>query len=156
MPRPWSFSVTSQYKTDGSDALYSPVELRIRGGICDPGIDTDCDLAADEVDNCPDIANLDQADSGGLLVPVADGIGDACQCGDLSRNGVIEALDLDLLRQALADPVDAALSPEALATCGVYGSRACDIVAATVLARALGGYGAPGIAPVCTASRGSG
>ncbi len=65
-------TVTAQHKTDGIDALHSPVELRIRGGVCDLAIDTDCDLSADGIDNCPNSWNLDQADTD------LDLLGDIC------------------------------------------------------------------------------
>ena len=50
------------------------------------GIDTDNDGAIDTNDNCPNIANPDQADSDG------DGIGDACE-PDADSDGVADSID---------------------------------------------------------------
>ena len=44
--------------------------------------DTDGDGIDDVDDNCPFVANADQLDRGGVNTSVADGTGDACQCGD--------------------------------------------------------------------------
>ncbi len=52
--------------------------------------DTDADGVPDCVDNCPDIANSDQADADG------DGFGDACDdcsVGDADRDGVCDDID---------------------------------------------------------------
>ncbi|MDD3814727.1 MAG: thrombospondin type 3 repeat-containing protein [Desulfocapsaceae bacterium] len=45
-------------------------------GFCVIGVDSDNDGISDDTDNCPDVANPDQADADG------DGIGDVC---DLNR-----------------------------------------------------------------------
>jgi YVTN family beta-propeller protein len=51
-----------------------------------PFVDTDGDGVIDDLDNCPDIANSDQADADG------DGIGDVCE-PDTDGDGVIDDLD---------------------------------------------------------------
>ena len=48
--------------------------------------DVDGDGVNDDVDNCPDVANADQADAD------ADGIGDACEA-DSDGDGVIDDVD---------------------------------------------------------------
>ena len=52
-----------------------------------PFHDCDADGVADAVDNCPQRANPGQEDTGGIANAVADGIGNACQCGDVTANG---------------------------------------------------------------------
>jgi hypothetical protein len=52
-------------------------------------------------DNCPLSANADQADSGGLLGSVPDGTGDACQCGDATGDGIVDAGDLTAMQLCL-------------------------------------------------------
>ena len=60
-------------------------------GLCDSYGNTEtvalADLDGDGLtgfaDNCPQIANADQLDSGGVATTTPDGIGDACQCGDV-------------------------------------------------------------------------
>lgn len=51
--------------------------LRIKFRIDRPAVDGDGDGALDWVDNCPTVANADQADA------VGNGIGDACRCAAL-------------------------------------------------------------------------
>ena len=47
--------------------------------------DADLDGLANDLDNCPSVANEDQLDRGGIDTTAPDGIGDACQCGDVTR-----------------------------------------------------------------------
>jgi len=49
--------------------------------------DPDSDTIPNEADNCPYVANLDQADSDG------DGIGDACVTSDVDADGFLDHLD---------------------------------------------------------------
>jgi hypothetical protein len=72
----------------------------------------------------------------------ADGIGDACPCGDADDNGTLGAHDVQLI--AAGNPV----APE---KCSVTGGMECDLEDARALAAALRGN--PGaIAQVCTAA----
>ena len=59
-----------------------------------PEPDTDDDGIPDGQDNCPYVPNIDQLDSGSVgFGSPADGIGNACQCGDVSGDGVITSAD---------------------------------------------------------------
>ncbi|MEM6638755.1 MAG: endonuclease/exonuclease/phosphatase family protein [Pseudomonadota bacterium] len=69
----------------GSD--HDPVLVRLDFG----GTDTDGDGVADEMDNCTLVPNADQRDSNG------DGFGNLCDA-DLDNNGVVNFIDLGLLR----------------------------------------------------------
>ena len=70
---------------------------------CDlPDLDTDGDGVLDEVDNCVEVPNRDQADSDG------DGIGDACEAGDplfvrgdVTQDGGVDIADAVKLLQFL-------------------------------------------------------
>jgi len=64
-------------------------------------IDSDQDGVPDSTDNCPRVANANQADSGGFGTTSADGIGSACQCGDVNGDGKVDASDITTLRKAL-------------------------------------------------------
>ena len=90
--------------------------------------DTNCD------DNCPLEPNPTQMDSGGIEGALADGVGDACQCGDVSDDGSVAQADLDAIRQQLTDPT-ATVSAQRKCV-GALDDR-CDIVAAARLQRLL-------------------
>ena len=108
-----------------------------------PSLITGCD------DNCPAIYNPLQNDSGGVGGP-ADGIGDACQCGDVAgNNGSVDILDWVVLVRNLAGltPLD---SPE---KCSVIdsGPRSCDLQDVTPIRRALA-FLPPGLSQDCQAA----
>lgn len=109
------------------------------------GADSDADGIGDAGDNCPFRANPGQENANG------DAAGDACQCGDVSGDGLVATEDLDALRSHLAGL--APLAPAMLERCSVRGSAAsCDVVDVAVLGRALEPTPlAPGVALVCTA-----
>jgi hypothetical protein len=118
-----------------------------------PNADADADGLPNASDNCPLRANPDQADSGGPGSALPDGIGNVCQCGDVSDDGVVGAGDVQALRGALAaGQLDALPAP---AKCRVNGAwQPCSVVDVVLLERALaspGGLG-PGIEKTCDAS----
>jgi hypothetical protein len=96
------------------------------------------------------VAN-DQGDSGGVGASGPDGIGDACQCGDLDADGDADLGDAALLRGALADP-GAALGPVAAGRCSVSGDAlGCDVLDVSILTRANASL-APPLAQGCAAA----
>ena len=121
--------------------------------------DSDGDLVPDASDNCKYKANADQADSGGVNSSVADGIGNACQCGDVNNDGTVTATDATVLTRVLVGLSPyfsvAAMGP-GLAKCNVAatptpGVAGCTASDATVISRALIGL-TPGIAQGCDAA----
>ena len=100
--------------------------------------DLDSDGLANAADDCPFVANPRQQDLGGFgAASSPDGIGDACQCGDVTGSGRVDSGDVTAIRQSLANPA-AALSPAALDRCAVFGDLAdCNVVQVSVLRRAL-------------------
>jgi hypothetical protein len=113
--------------------------------------DFDGDAIQEEVDNCPYFANASQSDSGGVAStgdPAgarADGIGNACQCGELTLDGRVVQTDLDALRGSLSgQPLD----PTAAPRCSVSGGTSCDAADYAVLRRALAQAG-PGVQLTC-------
>lgn len=61
--------------------------FRIVLGCDDPG-DFDCDGLANAVDACPHFASQEQGDSDG------NGVGDVCECGDQTGDGLVNIADL--------------------------------------------------------------
>ncbi|MGE0857895.1 MAG: hypothetical protein AB7I01_06525 [Gammaproteobacteria bacterium] len=101
--------------------------------------DTDQDKILDRLDNCPFIQNNPNTDNGGVGTGSApDGIGDACQCGDLDGDGRVTLADAGRIRQALADPEGAALTGPELGRCAVDPDGAgCDVLTASLIERAV-------------------
>src|SRR5262249_2661074 len=64
-------------------------------------VDPDGDSFPFSVDNCPYVANPSQSDVGGIKTAPPDGIGDACQCGEVNNDGRITAADLSAIRAGL-------------------------------------------------------
>jgi len=131
--------------------------------------DDDLDGVLNGSDNCRYTANPTQADSGKLGGAGADGIGDACQCGDIDNNGQVTSADVTQLKRAILG-----LSPlnsiggiiygqpvpgvPILNKCNVAATTAgtalseCTSADATVIQRALLGL-APGIVQGCKAAK---
>jgi para-nitrobenzyl esterase len=146
------------WNLNASNALTNSLQLAgaLRDGRCAqvetlaPTLNGDLDGFTNERDNCPFATNSNQADSGAIASTTADGIGDACQCGDTSNDGVVDAQDVALLRSSLA--AIAPLSPLAAAKCNVEShSAACDVVDVAVIRRNLALH-APAIQQVCAAA----
>jgi uncharacterized repeat protein (TIGR03806 family) len=82
-----------------------PLAVTLLGSWIDTGlatIDSDGDGDPDSADNCDYEPNANQADSGGWLSTASDGIGDACQCLDVTPGGQISASDSARLRSYLS------------------------------------------------------
>jgi hypothetical protein len=102
-------------------------------------------------DNCVVTANADQADDGSVGGNGApDGLGNACQCGDVSGDGRVTRLDGALVRAFATGQIDELPFP---AKCDVVGDPACGVADARVIFRALQGL-PPGITPSCEAAAG--
>ena len=63
-----------------------------------PHLDSDADLIQAYRDNCPFAYNPTQSDLGGVLSLAPDGVGDACQCGDVNDDAVVDELDSSAYR----------------------------------------------------------
>ncbi len=98
--------------------------------------DSDGDGVEDPIDNCLHFANASQSDVGGIGASAgADGIGDACQCGDVTGDGSVTTTDAVLITRALLVPPTATLARPDL--CDVGGSSACSTADAVIVTRAL-------------------
>jgi len=100
------------------------------------GGDADGDGVLDGADNCAQIANANQSDVGGVGTGSGpDGIGDACQCGDVSGDGRVTTNDATLILRANLVPPTATLARPAL--CDVGGSGGCSTADSAIVQRAL-------------------
>jgi len=117
-------------------------------------LDRDSDGIPDSVDNCPSIQNNPASDVAGVGDGSApDGVGDACQCGDLGEDGTAGSADLARYRAFLADPDGAPLTSVESTRCGAFGDPfRCSLVEVVALARAIEGL-PPGIAQSCFAAQ---
>ncbi len=141
-------------RSDGTAIPAANVRLVSTG---DGDEDDDNDQIGDEADNCPKFANFDQRDSGGVLTAAGDGIGNPCQCGDFSGEGVVGAVgppvpveDVEGCQEALAGlPVDAASAER----CSVAGGPTLTLLDIVTLDAQLAGQSLPAgraIEQVCT------
>lgn len=101
-------------------------------------LDSDDDAVPNDVDNCPFTANPTQQDSGGLgYGSPSDGIGNACQCGDITGDGQVTDTDAAFIkRQALGLAAPLFLSPE---NCDVSGDGKCSGIDGTLVRHAAAG-----------------
>jgi hypothetical protein len=67
------------------------------GGFCAGGANTFC------MDNCKYVHNPSQADGGGIADQGPDGIGDACQCGDVTGDAVVNGTDATFIKREALD-----------------------------------------------------
>jgi Chitobiase/beta-hexosaminidase C-terminal domain len=155
MPTPLALgSVVTATATDpnGNTSTFSPCATVASG----PPNDGDGDGVLNASDDCPMVPDAAQSDSGGVGGTAPDGIGDVCQCGDVTLDGAVTASDVTLYREHLANPTGIPFLADTSGKCSVFGalSSQCDIVDLVVLRRALAGR-LPGVAQVCRSSSGS-
>ncbi len=109
------------------------------------GGDTDFDGVCDSDDNCPYVSNPSQSDAGGVGAAGADGIGDVCQCGDVTGDGRVLGSDVFAIRTALAAAGGPMAAPERCSVTGAIDAgvlpsgarRDCDVADFVRLERAL-------------------
>lgn len=108
--------------------------------------DGDGDGVEDHLDKCPYTFD-DQADSNG------DGIGDACQCGDVDDDGFVTEADGLLVKEAALslDPYMAAVGLPGFDKCDVGGTEGCSGLDGSIVIRAVNGH-APALQQVCAAA----
>ncbi len=127
-----------RFAANVAGATPSGTSVAASGGFAEVsvGADADGDQVFDASDNCPFASNPDQLDRGGIGVgSAADGVGDACQCGDVSGDGRVTIADVTVIRRSLLAPPTATMSRPQL--CDVGGSAGCTLADATIISRAL-------------------
>ncbi len=99
----------------------------LAGGF--PTLDSDADFVPAYRDNCRFTFNPGQEDTAGILTATPDGIGNACQCGDVDDDGDVDDFDINRFRDSLAVIPGTALTPAGTAKCSVIESAGpCDIL----------------------------
>jgi len=131
-----------------ADAVWTAFKWKLQEAV-----DTDGDTIPDQYDNCPFAPNTDQKDSGGINTTVPDGIGDACQCGDVNNDGIVNIADKTALSRSLAGlpPYGSVAAMPGFNKCVVSSGGACNLAANTIITRALSALG-PGIQQKCHAA----
>jgi hypothetical protein len=100
------------------------------------GLDADVDGVIDRLDDCPFAADPLQEDHGGIGSGSApDGIGDACQCGDVNGDGSVTLTDAILITRSQLVPATATLAKPDL--CDVGGAAGCGLADGVIVRRAL-------------------
>jgi hypothetical protein len=137
------------FERSGLGPLPDLDEVRLIGQF-NPAEDEDGDGIQDLADNCPFARNADQADDGGFLSDVPDAKGNACQCGDGSRNGIVQGSltpsedDIAQLRDFLLGRITVpAIRADVAARCSVAGTPDCDIRDLVFLQKAFDDTTAP-------------
>ena len=106
-------------------------------------------------DNCPTAPNANQKDSGGINTTNPDGIGDACQCGDVTNDGIVNVSDKTILGRSLAllSPYFSVGAMPGFNKCNVNTpvNGSCDTGDKTVIGRTLANL-PPGILQNCHAA----
>lgn len=121
----------------------------------DPGppAAADADGVPDASDNCPATWNPDQADGAGIGSDLPDGVGDACQCGDLTGEGTGDSADVYSYRLGLAAAQFAPNPSRCNLADPPSGTVACDLLDVVVLRRNLVGL-PPAAQQLCSAATG--
>ena len=104
-PFPFGEGAFTLIVTDVPGELVSPsvTVLFVPGGAEPPvfPVDLDFDGVVDSEDNCPATSNPDQRDRGGIGTTEPDGVGDACQNGDVNGDGIVDIEDVVVLRRGI-------------------------------------------------------
>src|SRR6185436_10691329 len=117
--------------------------------------DWDGDGVPNAGDNCPYAANPGQEDGGGVNTNTPNGVGDACECGDVSGNGKINGQDSNAIKRHGLGGTPNPLFVEAC-LCDVSGNGSCNGQDASAVSRAaLGLVPNPLFANACEARTGA-
>jgi hypothetical protein len=141
-----------------ADAAWAGADLDAVSAV-ESGEDGDGDGVSDAADNCPLVGNPGQEDRGGVGVgSPADGIGDACQCGDVTGDGRVTPSDAAVVQRSLLVPPTATLTRPELCDVGAGSPNPatldCSISDAVVIRRALLSPPTASIGQTCPAADG--
>ena len=138
-----SHSVDSSVGYSASSS-FSEIFVKQYSSVVSANVDSDLDGISDDIDNCINTPNADQLDRGGINSSIADGIGDACQCGDVNGSGDVDNTDAILIKRYTLDLLPSIMTDH----CNVNGGNTCDNTDAILIQRAVLGL-PPGLAQTC-------
>ena len=116
-----------QYSHDES-AISNGMAIEFSLPVTSLCADQDGDGICDTGDLCPYASDPGQEDTGGTGGDLPDGIGDACQCGDVTDDGRITLTDFVQIRQFVASGGTALPSPSFVPDkCDVSGDQQCSL-----------------------------
>ena len=147
-------STTPSIRMPAGSLVPDPLAESLLGAWIDSGLgvlDSDGDAIADGADNCAYESNATQGDAGGWLSSTRDGIGDACQCGNVDALGVVNLLDRTRLRQYLSGNTGVAAAKLERRSAYTDAAGRPSILDLTHLRRAFAGSEAP-LAQICPAA----
>ena len=127
-----------------ASSSFSEIFVKQVSSVVSSNVDSDLDGVSDDIDNCINTPNANQLDRGGINSSIADGVGDACQCGDVNGSGRVDNTDAILIKRFTLD------LPPSINTdhCNVNGGNTCDNTDAILIQRAVLGL-PPGLAQTC-------
>jgi hypothetical protein len=142
---PWDAAADPNYQpvddpNHNEISRYEIAQVKVWEDPCEgPGEEVDCDESC--ADNCPYVPNPGQEDTGGIANQGPDGIGDACQCGDVTGDGKVNSADATMIvRRALGLTAPDFNVP---CNCDVTDDGKCDSADATMIVRIALGLTAP-------------
>ena len=123
----------------------------INSVISSSNVDTDMDGILADFDNCRFEPNVSQSALGGVGTTTPDGIGDACQCGDVTGDGRVDFFDAEWTkREALGLAAPFFQFPD---RCDVLGDGTCDGMDALLMRHAGSGSISPLFGQYCEAAQ---
>jgi subtilisin family serine protease len=131
-------------------ALSDGTAIELSPASGNPCLDTDGDEICDAEDNCPFTPNPGQEDSGGLGSGDPDGIGDACQCGDVTDDGKLTVGDFQWIKSWVGSLETVSPGPGFDASkCDVSGDRKCKVGDFQSVKTAVGSMSPAGLQQSC-------
>jgi len=131
LPAGWTYRVRvvpNDFVVEDVEGVATVVQDELRNTYqfvppCSPEEDEDGDDLCDDTDNCASVWNADQLDTD------ADGIGNACECGDFNLDGWVTTVDARLVQRCAAGQIACG------ELCDVTGDGLCSTVDARLIQR---------------------
>jgi hypothetical protein len=124
---PTSIPTATPTPTPTATATATPIATPTVTPTATPSTDTDSDGIPDGIDNCPFVPNNPQTNRDSLPA------GDACQCGDVNTDFIVDSLDAQIAREKLVgSALSGSFDPE---RCNVIGNSDCGVDDVFVLER---------------------